>query len=248
MRSVEATGRTLEEATSAAAELLGAAVADLAIEVLEEPKKGVWGLLGAHDFRVRATLADGSTEGAEQAPAPEAPVAAEEDAEATPEPAAPADAQGAGETAALAESAVEVVNHIVALMDLRAQAAVTEIEEEQVTIELTGEDAGRLIGHHGATLDALQLITAIIAHRDAPRTARLVLDAEGYRERREQMLREMAVAHADRAKQAGKEVVITDLKPFERRIVHLVLKEDPDIETYSEGEGDDRRLVISPKV
>lgn len=247
MRSVEATGKTLEEATAAAAELLNAAVGDLVIEVIEEPKKGVWGLLAAHEFRVRATIADAPAGADEQAPAPEDPVAAPEDASAAPETDAPADIRAPGDIEALADAAVEVINHIVQLMDLRAQAAVAAIEQEQVTIELTGEDAGRLIGHHGATLDALQLITSIIAHRDAPRLARLVLDAEGYRERREQMLREIALSHAEGAKQSGKEVVITDLKPYERRIVHLVLKEDPDIETYSEGEGDDRRLVISPK-
>lgn len=245
MRSVEATGKTLEEATAAAAELLDAAVADLDIEVLDEPKKGVWGLLGGHEFRVKATLAGGD----EQPPTtePQAPVAAPPDPQAPSEPGAPADTLPPGDVTALADSAVEVLNHITSLMGLRAQAEVASIEEEQVTVELTGEDAGRLIGHHGATLDALQLITAIIAHRDAPRAVRLVLDAEGYRARREETLREMALSHADQARQAGKEIVITDLKPYERRIVHLTLRDNPDVETYSEGEGDDRRLVISPK-
>jgi len=104
-----------------------------------------------------------------------------------------------------------------------------------------------LIGRHGATLDALQMLAGLVANSGFEHGARVVVDAEQYRERRRQMLVEMAQQQADKAKESQQEVVIPDLKPFERRIIHLALKEDPEVETYSEGEGDERCIVISPR-
>lgn len=242
MRSVEVTGKTLDEARAAAAQQLGVSEEELSVEVLEEPRK-LFGLLGASEFRIRATVQGAEPEAAgdsvEDEPGQDAESSVEEQQE-----------EGdAGEDAeAVGQAAMEGIETIVSLMQLDATPTLRSTSAEEVVIDIEGPDAGRLIGRHGAGLDALQLVTAVIANRKAGTGARVVLDAEGYRERREEMLCEMAVAHADKAKAAGKEIVIRDLKPYERRIIHLALKDDPDVETYSEGQGEDRQLVISPRV
>jgi len=109
-----------------------------------------------------------------------------------------------------------------------------------------GDDLGLLIGRHGATLDAVQLIVAIGANREVNDGARVIVDAEGYRARHRQVIEGRAIKLAEEAVASGKEVVVPDLKAYERRLMHLTLKDNPTVETYSEGEGADRVLVISP--
>ena len=147
----------------------------------------------------------------------------------------------------IAARAVTALNDVLALMGTEANAVLVSEDPREVIIDIQGHGVGALIGRHGATLNALQLISAAMANRGVVDGARIVLDAEGYRARRQQMLEQMAHAHAAKARAASQEIVITDLKPHERRIVHLALQDDPYVETYSEGEGDARYIVISPK-
>lgn len=148
---------------------------------------------------------------------------------------------------AIAEKAREFVAETTRLMGLNAEVVVNEIEEGEITVEIRGEGLGLLTGRHGATLDALQMLAAIVANPNHDPGSRIIVDAENYRERRRELLRQMAIQQAEKAKESQQEVVIPDLKAFERRIVHLALKDDPEVETYSEGEGDDRCIVISPR-
>lgn len=238
MKSVEVAGKTLEEARATAARELGVSEDQLTVEVLDEPR-GLLGRLGTHEYRIRASVAE-TEAAAVQSPCENEPVPADEAA-----PEADDELQTTPDTAA---KAVETLNHVLSLMGIDAEAFVTHQDREEVGLEIRGSDVGHTIGHHGAALDALQLVLAIIVNRGTDHAVRILLDAEGYRERRKQMLEKMAHTHAAKAKEAGKEIVVTDLKPYERRIVHLALKDDPDVETYSEGEGDDRHLVISPRV
>jgi spoIIIJ-associated protein len=231
MRSVEVTAKTLEQARAVAAQRLGVPEHQLVVEVIEEPRR-LLGIIGAGEYRIRATVALSSTtpntthhpEGSPMETTPITPTAND----------LPARVAG-------------IVNALLEHMGLDARGEVREASDEEVTVEIHGKDAGHAIGRHGATLDAMQLLVAVIVNKGLHRPVRIILDAEGYRERRRQMLERMAHTHAAKAKQAGKEIVIPDLKPYERRIIHLALRDDPDVETYSEGEGDDRRLVISPK-
>ncbi|NSW54542.1 MAG: Jag N-terminal domain-containing protein [Armatimonadetes bacterium] len=238
MRSVEVSGKTLEEARSLAAQQLGVSDEEISVEILEEPRK-LFGILGPAEYRIRATAAEAE----ETAVAQESPMEHSQDTTAHYHEDEPD-----GDAQAVGEAALETIATIISLMQLEATPSLRSASLEEVVIDIEGPDAGRLIGRHGAGLDALQLVTAVIANRKASAGARVLLDAEGYRERREKMLIEMALSHAEKAKAAGKEIVIRDLKPYERRIIHLALKEDPDVETYSEGQGEDRQLVISPRV
>jgi spoIIIJ-associated protein len=238
MKSVELTGRTIEEIRAQAAEELGVPAERLEVEVLEE-KRGLLGFLGG-GLRARVTVKGEAEEApATEAVAPEgvaAPEEAEERAGIIPE----------DELARLANRAEETANEILRLMGLSVTARAAEIGDDQVTIDLSGDDIALVIGKHGDTLDALQLLTAIIANRDAPNHARVVVDAEGYRDRRRRALEASALTYAAKAIQTGREVVVRDLKAYERRVVHMALRNDERVETYSEGEGRHRTLVISP--
>lgn len=145
------------------------------------------------------------------------------------------------------EEARAIVQAILDSMGAALSCEVVEDADEQIVIDMRGEDAGLVIGRQGEALAALQLIASVIFHRKTGLGTRLILDAEGYRERRTEGLKEQALRVAASVKSSGREAVLESLRPFERRIVHLALADDPDVFTYSEGEGDDRALVISPR-
>ncbi len=252
MKRVEGTGTTLEEAQKDALNQLEASAEEVEFEVLDRP--GTFdGILGRRSgYRVAATLAD--TTIAEQAEA-------ESEASAEPQrPAAEADASddlekspeehNIGETAPpnaeLAEAARSLLQKMIDLMGIEGEVRVEGCSEDEVRLNVEGEDMGLLIGRHGATLDAVQLIVAIGANRQVEDGARVIVDAENYRRRHREMIEGRALKLAEEAKEHGREVVVPDLQAYERRLVHMALKDDPDVETYSEGTGDDRVLVISP--
>ncbi len=145
------------------------------------------------------------------------------------------------------EEARAIVQAILDSMGAAISSEVVEESDEQIVVDMRGEDAGIVIGRQGETLAALQLVASVIFHRRTGLGTRVILDAEGYRERRTAGLKEQALRVAASVKSTGREAVLESLRPFERRIVHLALADDPDVFTYSEGEGDDRALVISPR-
>jgi spoIIIJ-associated protein len=115
-----------------------------------------------------------------------------------------------------------------------------------LTGRLEGEDVGLFIGRHGQTIDAVQHLAQRIVFPDGPSSVRVVVDANGYRERRAESLRAEAEEAADRAIASGKPVELDPLPPFERRIVHEYLRDRGGVETHSEGNEPERFLVVSP--
>jgi spoIIIJ-associated protein len=111
---------------------------------------------------------------------------------------------------------------------------------------LEGEDVGLFIGRHGQTIDAVQHLAQRIVFPDGPSSVRVVIDANGYRERRAEALRADADEAADEALSSGKPVELDPLPPFERRIVHEHLRERGGVETHSEGNEPERYLIITP--
>jgi spoIIIJ-associated protein len=112
--------------------------------------------------------------------------------------------------------------------------------------ELEGEDVGLFIGRHGQTIDAVQHLAQRIVFPEGPSSVRVVIDANGYRERRAEALRAEADDAADEAVSTGDPVELDPLPPFERRIVHEYLRERGDVETHSEGNEPERYLVVTP--
>jgi spoIIIJ-associated protein len=146
------------------------------------------------------------------------------------------------------EIAREVLARIVAAMGLDATVTMRPLEEETYLLEIAGDDdMGVVIGKHGNTINALQYLVGLIAHKKVGHRVRVVVDAEEYRARREQLLVNMAQDYAEQVKRTGQEAVLDALQSFERRIIHSALVDDPDVRTYSEGEEPDRRVVISPR-
>ncbi len=116
-----------------------------------------------------------------------------------------------------------------------------------VTLDIRGDDLGILIGRRGETLSALQMITNLIVGRRTHEWARLVVDVEGYRLRREETLRNLALRMADRVRYSRTPFTMEAMPPNERRIVHLTLQDNPYVTTESHGEGDDRKVTVSPR-
>lgn len=147
-----------------------------------------------------------------------------------------------------AARAEALVRRVVAALEVGGDVRVSETDEEiQVTVE--GEDdPALLIGKHGATIDALQHVVARAAFRGPEGDRkRVVIDAGGYRERRQSALERAAERAAEEALSFGRAVELDPMTSFERRIVHTHLKDRPDVDTHSEGDEPDRRLVVSPR-
>jgi spoIIIJ-associated protein len=133
-------------------------------------------------------------------------------------------------------------------LQIEAKATVSEDKEnEAVLVKLETKEAARLIGFHGETLGAFQLILALIVNRQLEKWQRVIVDVGDYRERRKEALSNLALNTAQQVKFSGQPAILSQLESGERRIIHLVLADHPEVETLSEGEGEERRLIIKPK-
>ena len=132
-------------------------------------------------------------------------------------------------------------------MGVKAEIAVEKGEDQLVYLRLSGRRMGVVIGRRGQTLDAIQYLVNLVANRLPGPRARIVLDAEGYRDKRAETLRNLAERLAEKAKSERRKTVLEPMSALERRIVHLALADDDEVETRSEGEEPYRRVVIVPK-
>ena len=138
-----------------------------------------------------------------------------------------------------------IVARVVHALGLHATVDIDESADE-IRATVNGDDLGLLIGKHGATIDAIQHIAFRAAFRGEEVRKQVVVDAAGYRERREGALHRMADRAAAEALQYGRPVELEPMRATERKIVHTYLSERSDVETHSEGDEPDRRLVVSP--
>lgn len=286
VESVEATGRTADEAIENALDELGLERDEVTIEVLAQAGQG-------RPARVRVTPLEGieledddeeydddeyeddeeddeeldeGEEGDEEEDEDDLEDEEddedddeEEDAPAVPVPArvppprrSPrAAVEISPEARPAADAAVAVLEDLLDRMDLQSDVRVDSavIEEGLPTVELSihGEYGGILIGRRGETLGALQFLAGLLTSKRAERRVRVVLDAEGYRERRSRLLRDIALRAADRAQRYRQPIFLDPMAPAERRIVHMTLADHQGVSTHSVGEGDSRRVVVSPR-
>lgn len=149
----------------------------------------------------------------------------------------------------VAEGSVETLEDLLAeIADGLGLEVEIEVERtaEALTGRLEGEDMGLFIGRRGQTIDAVQHLAQRIVFHDAPSPVRVVIDADGYRERRADALRADADAAADEVAQTGRAIELDPMPASERRVVHEHLRDHEDVETHSEGDEPDRYLVIAP--
>ena len=146
-----------------------------------------------------------------------------------------------------AEVARELLGRVIAALDLDARVSVAEHDDEMVAT-VTGDDLGVLIGRHGQMIDALQYLANAVAHRAVgDERRRIVIDAAGYRARRSATLESLARRSAEQASATGRRVELEPMSAVERRVVHEALKDDPEVETASEGAEPNRYVVVIPR-
>ena len=302
MESIEASGKSVDEAVMLALARLGKRREEVEIAILQEPSRGAFGL-GSRDARVRVTTRTShhlsaviTPEMADAILGPEAlevPLPEEElyDEEAFEdeddyeneeeeefeegedyEDAMPVPLLASLEplvqstveprTLDMAQSeihdvetpsredveiTVDVLQSILRYMHIHANVQVRSTNPLTLNIHGIHENQGLLIGRRGETLAALQLLVNLIVSHRTKHRMRIIVDAENYRERREENLRSLALRVAQQVRSYRRSIALEAMPPHERRIVHIALSDSKDISTESIGEGDERRVVISLK-
>jgi spoIIIJ-associated protein len=139
----------------------------------------------------------------------------------------------------------DLLERLTEALGVDAEVEVIE-DDDAIRGVLHGDDLGLFIGRHGATIDAVQHLAFKITARDRNPAPRVIVDAAGYRERREQVLHRQADQAAATAERTGRAVALDAMSSMERKVVHEYLKSRPGVETYSEGTEPDRHLVVAP--
>ncbi|MDR5693771.1 MAG: RNA-binding cell elongation regulator Jag/EloR [Armatimonadota bacterium] len=145
-----------------------------------------------------------------------------------------------------AKLAGEIVGRIIKEMGFQGKIQVKR-SRESIEVSVEGRDLGVLIGKRGQTLDALEYLTTLILSRRAGKRLQVTVDVEGYRERRRKALAVLARRVARRVVQEGREIPLEPMSARDRRVIHMTLQDHPRVYTYSEGAGEQRRVVIAPK-
>lgn len=141
----------------------------------------------------------------------------------------------------------DFLDRVIEVSNLEAEVTVDQekTEEQQLAYNITSaKELGLIIGHRGETLDALQYLTSLAVNRETEEYYRIIIDAEGYRDRREETLRQLADKMKRRAIETGRKVMLDPMPPHERRIIHLAVKDDSRVKSYSEGEEPFRKVMI----
>jgi len=145
-----------------------------------------------------------------------------------------------------AQRAVRFLREILVNMDIYAEVE-TFKRPDHLVLNINGSDLGKLIGRRGQTLNSLQYLVNLVVNKDSEEKEKIIIDVGGYRQRREESLRKLANRAASRVSLRKKKEILSPMTPYERRIIHLALQNNEDVQTYSEGKDPYRRVVISPK-
>lgn len=235
--SVEIQAVTIDEAVRLALEQLGRTRDEVEIEVLAEPNGNNDG-----EALVRVTVPGFASQ-----PLPGSRPAARGPARGPAVATPPAD----DATTALA---IEVTSELLATMGFQVQvtshrggAFLDEEDAPAVMLNVTGSDLGMLIGRRGEHLAQLQYLVNLLLNRRTGQWTRVSLDVEGYKRRREESLIGLAERVARQVERSGRPIQLEPMPANERRVIHLALRHEPTIMTESNGEGDQRRVVIQPR-
>ena len=245
MESVVRTARTVEEAEELALKELGADRSEVEVEILSRGKAGFLGI-GAELAQVRVTRVG---EGGGAVREPEEP-GGEAPAVAAAEPPVQAAQVQSAEEGTVAGLALVALNNILSSSGVNVACVVRVADDPEVggpIIDISGDDSGLLIGRRGQTLQSLQFVVNLIVRREFGESARVVLDVERYRQRREASLRDMATKVADRVQQTGRSITLEPMSAADRRIIHISLADREGISTESVGFGEDRKVSIIPQ-
>ncbi len=235
---------TVEEALTKASENLGLPKENLSYEVLDSGSSGFLGM-GSRDARIEVV----SEVSPQEAEAVSEDNTAEEEVEPyEPEdsssPASPAEGHNAAPEDLLNE-VQQFASYSVDAMGLEARIDVYDAEDF-IAVDVASTEAGLFIGQKGETIDAFQYLLNVAVYRDRPYVKRIIVDSEGYRQRRVEAVQGIAHRMARKAARERRLVELPPMNTSERRIVHVFLKENAQVSTASEGTGDNRRVTVSP--
>jgi len=239
---------TVEEAVDAALEELGVQQDAVEYEVLQEPAQKVFGIGSNRDARVRVWLKPSYVASLATAAADEEPEA--EIAEPLPPELRTHTTEELSdeELDKVADTAVSSLQSILGFFDAES-SSIEEYEgdEGEIILDVVGGDLALLIGRHGRTLDSLQTLVSAVTNRQMGFRFPVIVDIEGYRHRRRQKIEDIARRAAERASRQHIPVRLRPMTAYERRVVHVALRDDRRVATASEGEDPFRMVVISPK-
>ena len=249
---------SVDEAVSRAADELGLPAQEISYSVLDEGSSGFLGI-GARDARILVETTVAAPEVLVEEDDPPAAVPDDEGradpsvaVPADPEPSARAEVDGQSSDSGQAEApqelldeVKELVSSILVAMNFDARLEVYDAGGF-IAVDVASEDTALFIGQKGETIDALQYLVNVAAFKERSFFKRIVLDAEGYRQRRVEAIQGMAHRTARKAVRERRTVEMPPMNSSERRVVHLYLSENPSVTTESEGSGDGRRVMVSP--
>ncbi|HEX2998476.1 MAG TPA: RNA-binding cell elongation regulator Jag/EloR [Anaerolineales bacterium] len=259
--TLEIIAPTVEEAIAQGLAQLGLTADAVSVEVLDAGNKGFLGL-GKPQVRVRLTVnpVGGPVNvQAEPAPAPKPKPEAERvqpKPAAAPVPPAPKarekEIEVQPEHDALLDRAESVISKMLHLLNLEAQVSANYGPTERdgrrnIHVDIRGNDLSVLIGRRSETLAAFQYIASLIVGKEEQQFIQLTVDVEGYRDRREKQLIQMAKRMADQVTKSGRRQTLEPMPSGERRIIHIALRDHPDVMTESTGEEPYRKVMILPK-
>ncbi|WP_411954357.1 RNA-binding cell elongation regulator Jag/EloR [Alkalibacillus sp. S2W] len=206
MREITASGLTVEEAKLNALDQLDLNEDQVTVEVIDEGKKGLFGVFGTKRAYVKVQeredlVSDGKT----------------------------------------------YLQQMVEQMGTSNVDINVHQDDDEIKYELTGDEIGKLIGKRGQTLNALQYLTSLVVNQHRGIHYTVVVDAEGYRERRKETLEQLAHNLAKKATRTQEDVFIEPMPSYERKIIHTALHDHSDVSTYSDGQDPNRRVVIRPR-
>lgn len=145
---------------------------------------------------------------------------------------------------AFGNRALMLVKELLEKMNIEAKIYLIEENDEMIVIEIESPDSALIIGKRGKTLEALQVIVNVIMNRNSRNWTKVMIDIGDYRKRREASLKRLATQTAVQVKNNKQTVVLEPMNPFERRIIHMELKSDENVETISEGDGTIKRVKV----
>ena len=227
MKEFDFAGKTVQEAIENGLKELGLAREDVEVKVLSEGKTGLFGLMGASPAKVKLFTGK-AVAGQAAKKRDESPL---KTATASPE---------------LDKKAETELKKILKYMKIDATVE-AQRKDDHLYLDIVTRDSALLIGKHGSTLNSLQLLLNMMVKHSPEERVNVILDTSGYRVRRERLIEKLALEAAKDAVDTGIGVALEPMNSSERRIVHVLLKENPDVVTSSDGDGISRRVVISPK-
>jgi spoIIIJ-associated protein len=231
MVSHEFEGKTTEEAIQNASEQLNIPAEELDVEIIEPGSAGIFGLVGSKKARIRVIIeAEEDFDEGDMYQDTPIEISSEITAESRED----------------LEKAKEVLENILALM-LVETTVTAERKNSNINLNIMGDKSGLLIGRKGKTLDALQFIVNRAINKKSDRKSRVIVDSENYRQRRKESLAQMALKMGDKAKRIKKPITTHLLNAHDRRIFHITLKDDQQLDVRSRGDGLLKKIVIIPK-